>query len=95
MSDLIFNGPVNVSMEIFIINDETGQSGKVGISLGNFEYPSKEDIAERISVFESEELQGMAAGFRLMTKRESFDMIAIEKTGQKFAMPRGEDWDSI
>lgn len=93
MSNLIFNGPVSVSIAVFIINDETGQQGKVGISLGDFKYPSKKDIANRIAEFESDELQNMASGSRLMTKRESFDMITIEKTGQSFALPGGEGWD--
>ena len=94
MSDLIFNGPITFNMEVLVINDETGIKGKVGIGMGSLEYLTKDSIKERLNEFESNELNGSLDGFRLMTKRESFDFIMMEKTGQTFALPRGEDWDA-
>lgn len=92
MSDLVFNGPAEFQMEVFVINDDDHAIGRATIGLGTFEYPSKEKVAERISKFESEE---MPKGFRLMTKTESWEMVMLEKTGTSFAMAGNKDWDHI
>jgi len=36
MSDkkMVFNGPLEVNMDVFVVNDETEQPGKVTIGLG-------------------------------------------------------------
>ena len=65
------------------------------IGLGVFDYPSKEKVKERIAKFEAEELVGALDGFRLMTKREAWEMVMYEKTGERFAMVGGQDWDEI
>jgi len=91
----IFNGPASFRMQVHVTNDATEQSGKVTISLGHCEYPTPADIAARITKFETEELTGALAGFRLMTKKETFDVLTYEATGQCFALPGGEEWDQI
>jgi hypothetical protein len=95
MSDLIFHAPCEVKIKVFVTNDETQESGKATITMGDFEIPSKEDIKDRIDAFEKNELTGSLSGFRLMTKRESWEMLCLEMSGQVFAMPRGEEWDEI
>ena len=52
-------------------------------------------VAERIKEFESEELTGTLPGFRLMTKEEAWTTAMYEKTGERFAMAGGKDWDEI
>jgi hypothetical protein len=95
MEDLVFNGPADFKMEVFVVNDETEQSGKVTIGLGMFEYPSKEKVKERIQKFVYEEMEEIIPGFRLMTKTEAWEYIMLEKTGTQFAMAGGKDWDEI
>ena len=46
--DLIMHGPAEFSMEVFIINEEKGQTGKVTIGLGVFGYPTPEKVKARI-----------------------------------------------
>ena len=92
--DLIFNGPAEFEMQVFVVNDETGQSGRATIGLGVFEYPTKEQVKQRIAEFEANELESLD-GFRLMTKEESWQMVMFEKTGTTFAIAGGKDWDEI
>lgn len=95
MSDIFFNGPAEFEMQVFVVNDETGQSGRVTIGLGVFEYPTKEKVKERIGEFERDEMVGALEGFRLMTKEEAFSTVMYEKTGTRAAMAGGKDWDEI
>lgn len=90
--DLIFNGPAEFEMQIYVINDDLGQEGKATVGLGTFEYPSKEKVSERIAKFEAEE---MPKGFRLMTKSEAWELAMYEKTGTTFAMAGGKEWDPV
>ena len=97
-NDLIMNGPAEFNMEVFVINEEKGQTGKVTIGLGVFEYPTPEKVKDRIAKFENEELQTLGEGFRVMDKREAWDLVMQERTGQsdmRFALPKGPEWDSI
>lgn len=96
MSDtLVFNGPAEFEMQVFVINDETKQIGRATIGLGVFEYPTKKKVKERIAKFEQEELVDALEGFRIMTKEEAWSMVMYEKTGTKFSMAGGKDWDEI
>lgn len=95
MGDLVFNGPAEFEMQVFVVNDETGQSGRVTIGLGVFEYPTKEKVKDRIDKFEREELVDALEGFRVMTKEEAWSMVMYEKTGTQFAMAGGKEWDKI
>lgn len=95
MTDMIFNGPTEFEMQVFVVNDETEQSGRVTIGLGLFDYPSKEKVKDRLAKFEAEELVGALEGFRLMTKEEAWSMVMYEKTGTQLAMAGGKDWDEI
>ncbi|MFW1676408.1 hypothetical protein ACFVYJ_01320 [Pontibacter sp. JAM-7] len=95
MKDLVFNGPADFNMEVFVVNDETEQAGKVTIGLGIFEYPSKEKVKARIQKFVDEEMKEAIPGFRLMTKTEAWEHAMLEKTGTRFAMAGGKDWDEI
>ena len=93
MSDVKFemNGPVQFEMKVWVINDETGQEGRITISMSTFKYPTIEKIERSIKEID---FGGTFEGFRLMTRREAFDSFTLEKTGQKFALVGGEDWDS-
>jgi len=93
--DLIFNGPAEFDIQVFVTNDETKQSGRATIGLGPFEYPSKESVKQRIAEFEAEEMVDALAGFRLMTKEEAWALIMREKTGMTFAMIGSKEWDDI
>jgi hypothetical protein len=88
MSRLVFDGPAEFEMQVYVISDD-GQQGKATIGLGTFEFPTKEKIAERIAEFETKE---MPKGFRLMTKSEAWKMVMYEKTGTTIAMPGGVEW---
>ena len=95
MSNITFNGPAEFEMQVFVINDETKQSGRVTIGLGVFEYPTKKKVKERVAKFEREELVDALDGFRIMTKKEAWRTVMREKTGTQFAMAGGKDWDEI
>jgi hypothetical protein len=88
------HGPAEFEMHVRIINDETGQTGKMSVSIGTFEYPTQEKVAESLARVASQ-LDTVAPGFRLMTKTEAFEEWCIEKVGEPFAMPGGLDWDAI
>lgn len=95
MSDIKMNGPAEFEMKVWVINDDTGQSGQATVGLGSFEYPTKEKVKEKIdSLPEELEEKGMN-GFRLMTKREAFKAWSIEKVGEPMALAAGPDWDEI
>lgn len=93
--DVIFNGPAEFEMQVFVVNDETKQSGRVTIGLGVFGFPTKEKVKARIEEFEANELTDALDGFRLMEKEEAWQMVMYEKTGTTFAMAGGKDWDDI
>jgi len=96
MSDkMVFNGPASFDMQVMVINDETGQVGEVTVGLGLFEYPTPLAIKERIEKMVAEEFEGALDGFRLMTKEEAWKQKMLEKTGTRFAMMGGKDWDEI
>ncbi len=84
-------GPVEIEIKIFIISDIAGNAGVVTIGMGKGSYPSEQRLRERVSKFEAEE---MPEGFRLMTKREYFDVMMAEATGSndKYALPGGSEW---
>ena len=63
------HGPVTIDMNVYVINDETNETGHVPLSLGAFGYPSQAVIQARVDAFVEDFLPGME-GFRLMTKRE-------------------------
>ena len=96
--DLIMNGPAEFSMEVFVINEEKGQKGKVTIGLGVFQFPTPKKVKDRISEFEAEGLGSIGEGFRVMTKREAWDFVMQERTGQsdtRFALPNGPEWTEV
>lgn len=80
-------GPIELEMEVGITNGE-GVSGTATIGLGKGSYPTEEKMRKALANFEAEE---MPEGFRLMTKREWWDMVYTIR----FAMPGDEyDWDA-
>jgi len=91
--DMVFNYPVEFEIKVMVINDETGQNGFASFSLGKFEHPSPEKVKEKLSSVISELNAQGVTGFRLATKREAWDAVCIERTGQTFAMPKGEEWE--
>jgi hypothetical protein len=95
MSDLVFNGPAEFNMEVFVFNDETKATGKVTVGLGVFEYPTPARIAARLEKLQAEEFTGALKGFRLMGKREAWDTVMLEKAGERFALVGGSDWDAL
>lgn len=95
MKDIKLNGPAEFDMHVFVVNDETGQEGKVTVCLGALKYPTRKDIAERIAKVPADlEEQGME-GFRLASKEEAFRAWSIERTGQQLACPGGPEWDDL
>ena len=97
MSDLVFNGPVQFDMKVWIINDETEQKATVTISLGPFEFPTAETIKAHLEELEESEFDGKLKGFRLMNKQEAWDQFCADRFGQRLALPGagGVQWDEI
>ena len=95
MTDLAVHAPIELQMNILIINDSTGQRGKANLTLGWLTYKSQKQMALTLKKFEENELQNMAPNFRLMTKEEAFNYAMYEKTGsnESFAIPGGQYWD--
>ena len=93
----IAHAPIELSMNVFIIHEETEQAGKAEIGLGFMKFHSPQHLANRLATFEREELPNVAPGFRLMTKEETFNYAMHEKTGTKerWATPGGYEWDEF
>ncbi len=95
MSDekFIMNGPIQLDMKVWIINDETGQSGQMTYSLPNFQHldcaAMEIAIGKAMATLDDKGIDG----FRVATKREAWNFVCEEKTGETFAMPGGESWD--
>ena len=95
-NDMIMNGPCDFEMKVWVINDETGQEGQVTVGLGAFQYPTPHMVKERLDKLVAEDFEGALEGFRLMTKREALEAMAVERTGGRFAIAMGsKEWDPI
>jgi hypothetical protein len=92
---IVLNGPAEFEAKVFVINDKTKQQGQVTLGLSVLEYPTPEAIRVALEKLENDEMKGALEGFRLMTKKEAWDFVMEEKTGQTFALPGGEEWDPI
>lgn len=93
--ETVMNGPAKFNMEVYVVNDETGQAGTVTIGLGAFEYPSKRKVAERMATVENELKKQGLDGFRLATKHEAFEALCIERVGEPMALADSNEWDDI
>lgn len=91
--DLVMHGPAEFDMQVYMINDDTGQQCVVTIGLSVFEFPTPEKIQERLDKLNNGGFNEQLSGFRLMSKEEAFDYVMLEKTGQTFALPGGAEWD--
>lgn len=94
MSEVKIQAPITLEMEVFIINDDTNQKGKLSVGLGALCYTNEEKIKERLNGLIGSELEEYAPGFRLMNADESVSFIASEKTGGhiNLSAPK-KDWD--
>jgi len=95
---MIMNGPATFEMVVFLVNDETGQTAKATVGIGAFEYPTKSKVAAKMEELAAGELENFAPGFRLMDKREAFNAMVRDRTGEQeveFATPGGPEWDAI
>ncbi len=95
MSELEMHGPVMVEMKVLVISEEGKTQGTATIGMGAGVYPTPQEMAERLAEFADDNMPNLAEGYRLMNKRETWDHICIEKTGQTFALPGGEEWDPV
>lgn len=93
--DLVMNGPVCFDMSIFVYNEKTDQYGRVRLYSVYFEYPTPETIAKRVLEFERDIMPVQHPGFRLMKKKEAFQAVMLEKTGQLYELQGTDDWDKI
>ena len=96
------HAPVDVSIEVFIINPETGDTGIGTLTMGHLKYPTQDDLAEAVAEFEAG-LEEQAPGYRLMTKDEAFNTVVtrefgpqVDEDGERIsvASPGGKCWDS-
>jgi hypothetical protein len=96
---LKINAPLTVHMEIAIINDATGQQANATFSMPPGRFHDVQKQREQLAEFVKDH---MPDGFRLMTKREWFNMtfgraVDIDDDGDpvymNYAMPGGEDFD--
>jgi len=84
MTDRPVKFPIEAEMKVVITNGETFGVATIGLGFGSF--PNEQDVAERISKFEREELAGLT-GYRLATAPELWDYACLERTGETFATP--------
>lgn len=87
------NGPYRFQVKFSIIDPKTGTAGVVTCALSPAKVPDTEDLKR----LEAETLNAISeSGYRLMDRREFFDSLIEEKTGQRvqFSM-LGSDgqWD--
>ena len=90
MSDLKFQAPIEITVDVGITDGMN--TGKVSVGCGVGKYPTESDIKEAIEkVGASKELP---KGWRVMTKREWWKALCEEKWGTQVAMPGGDEWDA-
>lgn len=79
--------PADIQAEVLVVNDETGQTGKVTINVkpedGGI---SDQTVRDAIKKFSDETIAKAAPGFRVASNREYLDGIMWERTGQIFAV---------
>jgi hypothetical protein len=82
-----FHGPLTVDLRIAVTNGELDAVLTYAMPLGKYPAPSEIEAAMQ------EALTQAPDGFRLMTKREWWEMESKERFGSVYAMPGGSDWD--
>lgn len=95
MSKFLMHGPAEFEMKVWVVDEYTGHTSTTTVSLGAFEYPTRETIAERMNVVVKNLEDSGYTGFRLATKAEAFRAWSILKVGEPIALPGGSDWDEI
>ena len=93
MSKLKLYGPFDVELKIHITDGE--QVGTATYELGRSQYATPEKVSEALTKTEAQVKKQMGDEWRLCSKKEYFDQMMIEATGtgERFAMPSGDDWD--
>lgn len=98
-NEMKIQGPIEVELKVSLTNGE-GVDCVATIGLGIGIYPSEEKMRDAVAKFESE---SMPDGFRLMTKREWWDMVCPpnyeeyedgERHAVRFAIPGGNEFDA-
>lgn len=81
--------PGSINLLVNITNGEMRGTITIEFLIGKI--PTQEEIIQRIQKAETDGT--IPAGFRLMTKRETWDSFCMEEFGQKIAMPGGREFD--
>lgn len=87
------NGPVELEMRVWIINDEKQQAGQAIVPLGVFKYVNPETIANALKKFEETGFIGPLEGFRLMTKKEAWSAMVQQRFGVESILSAHDEWD--
>lgn len=85
------NGPFSVKLQVYVINDTTGQAGEATIGLGSCVYPTTDRIKKALKEIDFK--SGPASGFRLMNKSECINYIATGSSEATLAIPGSKEWD--
>ena len=89
--------PIQVEIKVSITDGTRDGTATLGVALGY--YPTEEDLRNRVADFERE---SMPQGFRLMTKREFWDLVCppiteLDEDGEpiqvRYAVPGGKEYD--
>jgi hypothetical protein len=88
--------PIDVEVKVYLIGvEDKGQVCTVTLGMKRGSYPTEKAIRERVNQFAAE---GVPDGFRLMTKREMFNVILAQTTGienpETVPMPGFSEWDA-
>lgn len=84
-----FHGPFTAFIEVTVTDGE--RFGKVTVTLGVSEFPTKESVLSAIETIK--ESDAIPAGWRIANKLEWWENHCQEEFGTQFAMVGSDDWD--
>lgn len=87
-------GPFELELKVHMTDGDREAAVVCSMPMGQF--PTEEVIRDLIAKSDAETKKQAGDDFRLMSKREFFDMIMRERTGtdMQFALPGGDEWDA-
>lgn len=91
--DLELRGPFEITLKVHLTDGEQEASAEYSLPVSKF--PTEQQIREALAQAEAATKKQVGDGWRLMNKREFFNVLMEKLTGssERFAMPGGNDWD--
>ena len=93
MADLELKGPFEISVKVHLTDG--AQEATANYSMPVAKFPTEAEVRKALSEAEAKAKESVGPDWRLMNKREFFDVLMNNLTGtdEQFALPGGDDWD--